>query len=207
MRSLFLAALLAAPSPLFAHAVLEPAAATPGAAYEGAVRIGHGCDGRPTREVRLTLPAGLTAPRALPLPGWETTVEGAEIVWRGTLAPDAKALFPFAAQVAADAPAMIDLAVAQICDGARIDWNGADADHPAPMLHLAGGAAPAHHHHGAEAAAPGGAVALAPGGLHLMLLGLRQPLAEGATLPLTLVFETAGEVTLDLPVLPRQPKP
>lgn len=48
--------------------------------------------------------------------------------------------------------------------------------------------------------APGESTVLEPGGLHVMLVGLTSPLEEGARLPLTLVFETAGEVTLDLPV-------
>ena len=40
----------------------------------------------------------------------------------------------------------------------------------------------------------GQTVAFNPGGLHLMVLGLKQPLKEGESLPLTLVFETAGEI-------------
>jgi periplasmic copper chaperone A len=47
---------------------------------------------------------------------------------------------------------------------------------------------------------PGGAVELAPGGLHIMLMGLAAPLTEGATLPLTLIFERAGEVTVEAPI-------
>jgi copper(I)-binding protein len=44
---------------------------------------------------------------------------------------------------------------------------------------------------------PGETVAMAPGGaLHLMLEGLRQPLREGESAPLTLRFERAGEVEL-----------
>lgn len=47
---------------------------------------------------------------------------------------------------------------------------------------------------------PGGEVRLEPGGLHLMLMHLERPLEEGATIPLTLVFERAGEVSVDAPV-------
>jgi copper(I)-binding protein len=47
---------------------------------------------------------------------------------------------------------------------------------------------------------PGQEVVLRPGGLHIMLLGLAQPLDRGATLPLTLRFERAGEVTVQLAV-------
>ena len=36
-------------------------------------------------------------------------------------------------------------------------------------------------------------VTLKPGGEHIMLLGLNQPLREGQTFPLTLDFEKAGQ--------------
>jgi len=38
----------------------------------------------------------------------------------------------------------------------------------------------------------GRAVALAPGGYHLMLIGLKQPLRAGQTIALTLIFEDAA---------------
>ncbi|MGH8672600.1 MAG: copper chaperone PCu(A)C [Burkholderiales bacterium] len=38
----------------------------------------------------------------------------------------------------------------------------------------------------------GKSVLLEPGGLHVMLVGLNQPLTEGQTIPLTLRFESAG---------------
>ena len=40
------------------------------------------------------------------------------------------------------------------------------------------------------------AVVLKPGGLHLMLVGLKAPLKQGDKFPLTLKFEKAGEVTV-----------
>lgn len=43
-------------------------------------------------------------------------------------------------------------------------------------------------------------MALAPGGLHLMLFGVKAPLKVGETIPLTLTFERAGAVTLSVPV-------
>lgn len=46
-----------------------------------------------------------------------------------------------------------------------------------------------------------GSVTLAPSGLHVMLMGLTRPLKAGTTLPLTLNFEKAGAVTLDVPIL------
>jgi periplasmic copper chaperone A len=49
--------------------------------------------------------------------------------------------------------------------------------------------------------APGTPSALRPGGLHIMLTGLKDELVEGATLPLTLTFEKAGSVQIEVPVL------
>jgi copper(I)-binding protein len=48
--------------------------------------------------------------------------------------------------------------------------------------------------------APGAPTVLEPGGPHVMLRGLTQKLEAGATMPLTLVFERAGEVTLEVSV-------
>lgn len=47
---------------------------------------------------------------------------------------------------------------------------------------------------------PGSPTTLAPGGLHLMLLGLKEPLAKGKAFPLTLVFEKGGPVTVQVDV-------
>ncbi len=45
-----------------------------------------------------------------------------------------------------------------------------------------------------------GAATLAPGGLHIMLLELKQPLKTGDKVPLTLEFEKAGKVEVSAPV-------
>jgi len=42
--------------------------------------------------------------------------------------------------------------------------------------------------------APGKSVVLAPGGYHVMLIGLKAPLKEGQTVPLSLTFEKGGTV-------------
>lgn len=49
---------------------------------------------------------------------------------------------------------------------------------------------------------PGATVELAPGGLHLMLMGLSEPLVDGARFPVTLQFERAGEVEVEMQVEP-----
>lgn len=47
----------------------------------------------------------------------------------------------------------------------------------------------------------GQTVELKPGGLHLMFSGLTQPLKTGTTFPLTLRFERAGDVKVDVKVM------
>jgi periplasmic copper chaperone A len=44
--------------------------------------------------------------------------------------------------------------------------------------------------------APGAKVIFKPGDMHAMLVGLKQPLKEGQTIPLTLNFEKAGKVNV-----------
>jgi len=46
----------------------------------------------------------------------------------------------------------------------------------------------------------GQAVTLQPGGLHIMLVGLAEPLKVGQTFPLTLTFEKAGSRTVNVAV-------
>lgn len=46
----------------------------------------------------------------------------------------------------------------------------------------------------------GETVKLAPGGLHIMLIRLKEPLREGMPVPLTLVFEKAGRIETEAPV-------
>lgn len=55
---------------------------------------------------------------------------------------------------------------------------------------------------GALPIAGNGRIAMKPGGLHIMLMGLHAPLRPGTRLPLTLRFERAGNVQVSLPVLP-----
>ena len=47
---------------------------------------------------------------------------------------------------------------------------------------------------------PGETVEFKPGGMHLMFVGLRQPLAQGQTVKGTLVFEKAGTVAIEFAV-------
>ena len=48
-------------------------------------------------------------------------------------------------------------------------------------------------------------VALEPGGYHIMLIGLVNPLETGQTITVTLTFENAGEVVVEVPVQEEAP--
>ena len=48
--------------------------------------------------------------------------------------------------------------------------------------------------------APGATVNIEPGGIHLMLMGLKAPLQAGQSVPLTLEFRAAGKITVELSV-------
>jgi copper(I)-binding protein len=52
----------------------------------------------------------------------------------------------------------------------------------------------------------GGEIVMKRGGNHIMLMGLKQPLEQGDVFPMTLMFEKAGDVVVDVPVdLKRKP--
>jgi copper(I)-binding protein len=47
---------------------------------------------------------------------------------------------------------------------------------------------------------PGAKITFKPGEMHMMLVGLKQPLIEGQALPLTLRFERAGNIDVTMPI-------
>lgn len=47
----------------------------------------------------------------------------------------------------------------------------------------------------------GETVTLAPGGFHIMFMGIKSSFVEGETVPVTLTFEKAGTAELELPIL------
>jgi hypothetical protein len=51
----------------------------------------------------------------------------------------------------------------------------------------------------------GVAVEMKPGGYHIMMMELGSPLELGTSIQITLTFEQAGDVTIDVPVLDEAP--
>lgn len=79
----------------------------------------------------------------------------------------------------------------------ELHTHSEDANGVMKMLHLMDGVlVPA-----------GGMHALERGGDHVMFMGLNAPMTQGDLIAVTLVFETAGEIEITVPVdLDRQPK-
>ncbi|MBC7768176.1 MAG: copper chaperone PCu(A)C [Phycisphaerales bacterium] len=53
---------------------------------------------------------------------------------------------------------------------------------------------------GGLAVGAGETATLAPGGMHVMFYGVTQPFMEGESIPVTLTFERAGEIAIEMPV-------
>lgn len=88
-------------------------------------------------------------------------------------------------------------AASDVAERVELHTHKADASGNMQMVHVPEGfAVPAHGSH-----------ALARGGDHVMFLGLTRSLAHGDVVQVTLTFEKAGEVVVDIPVdLERKPE-
>lgn len=91
----------------FAHVTLQDQVAAAGMAYRAVLRVGHGCEGTSTVEMRVTIPEGFNGAQPMVKPGWKvatqvgklaepyvahgkTFTEGVqEITWTATSAADA----------------------------------------------------------------------------------------------------------------------
>lgn len=69
-----LAVALASPPAGFAHVMLAPAAAAPGASYVGAFRVTHGCAGSATIALRVEIPPEVTGVKPQAKAGWTLDV-------------------------------------------------------------------------------------------------------------------------------------
>ena len=159
-----------------AHVTLEQPRAEAGSGYKAVLRIGHGCDGSPTRAVIVRLPEGFRGAKPMPKPGWTLDVRRAplaqpydshgkkvsdDVVEIGWQAASREAWLPDAhydefvlrgqAPLAAG-PAWFK--VRQVCEKGEIDWaevpgpGQAAADLKAPAALLEVTAADPHAGHG-----------------------------------------------------------
>lgn len=99
-----LAAAISLPMTAQAHVTLDTKEAPALGYVRLAIRVPHGCEGAATTAIRLQVPAGVTAVKAQPKPGWTLTLTAEEaapsgghdssppvreVAWRGGPLPDA----------------------------------------------------------------------------------------------------------------------
>ncbi len=158
-----LAAMLALTNTAHAHVTLRAAEAQAGSYHKVVLQVGHGCEGSPTREVRVRVPEGMVSVKPMVKPGWEVAVvEGplakpyvshgktvtqgvTEIRWTGGSLPDAHYdEFAFRGKLPEEAGKVLHVPVVQICERGEHRWieipaPGQPADalrEPAPSLRL-----------------------------------------------------------------------
>jgi uncharacterized protein YcnI len=142
-----------------AHVTLERREAVAGTNYKAVLRVPHGCDGSPTRSIRVEIPAGVDNVKPMPHAGWQLSTVKAkrksddgsiaetvvEVAWTGGSLPnDYYDEFVFRAALP-DAPGtVIYFPVLQTCESGTHHWAatpatprqaGSEPD-PAPALKL-----------------------------------------------------------------------
>lgn len=152
------------PGGAFAHVTLETKQAPSGSYYKAVLRVGHGCDGSPTRTIRVRVPDGVVAVKPMPKTGWTLSiVEGTyatpyeshgktitkgvtELAWSAGTLPDAwYDEFVFQAKLP-EKPAgtVLYFPVVQECEKGAHRWieipepgkSGHDDKEPAPSVTL-----------------------------------------------------------------------
>jgi uncharacterized protein YcnI len=159
LRTLAACAALAAAASVQAHVTLEYQVAPAGSNYKATFRVGHGCGASATKQVVVTLPAGVEKARPMPKPGWTVAIDGTRITWTAKTQGDVLASehydeFVLVARMPAQAGTLY-WPVSQVCEEGRLDWTElpkpgqklSDLKAPAAALEiLPGGSAAGHHH-------------------------------------------------------------
>jgi len=152
--------------PALAHVTANPNTAPAGTYFRTAFRVGHGCDGSPTTEIRMQIPPGLQSVRPEVVAGWdvevvvdeleepyeshgETVTEGpVEIIWSGGNLPDEHFQEFGLSMKTPDTPGeTIYFPFVQICEDGELAWieipdtveEWDELDSPAPYVTLTGG--------------------------------------------------------------------
>lgn len=141
-----------------AHVTLETREAQAGSSYKAVLRVPHGCDGSATTGIRVQLPEGFRAAKAMPKAGWtlstlkkavtpydshgkQISSDVVEISWQGGKLPDDQyEEFVFRGNLPAQGE-MAWFKVLQSCEQGRTDWveipaNGSKPAKPATGVKL-----------------------------------------------------------------------
>ena len=143
------AAALGVVGPALAHIDPDPAEAQAGARLTVGFTVEHGCEGSPTVQLDMRLPAGVADAVAEPVDGWAGAVElvdGDTIVTfvGGPLPDDVEATFDVTMTLPPTPDTTIYFPFVQRCEVGEIRWIGIPAepgdelDEPAPAMALVG---------------------------------------------------------------------
>lgn len=157
-KSILIAAALLASSAQ-AHITLEQDTARAGSYQKLTFRVGHGCDGSPTKAVTVTMPESVIGAKPMPKPGWNIRlVEGKpasavrEVSWSGGPLPDAY-YDEFSMQVKLPAePGKLYFKIVQQCEKGSVAWDelpgeaGVKVKSPAPVLNVLPAEGAVHQH-------------------------------------------------------------
>lgn len=159
-----------------AHIVFDIKSAPSGSYYRGALRVGHGCDGSPVKEIIVTIPEGVQGAKPMPKTGWKISItrkplakpyvshgrnvvdDVSEIRWTANTPEDylPDTLFDEFVVFAKlpEAVGKLYWKTSQVCEEGRIDWNeipvtgsGAKPKAPAPVLEILGQPEAVPHQH------------------------------------------------------------
>jgi uncharacterized protein YcnI len=142
-------ALLVVGSPAAAHIDPDPKQAQAGSRLVVGFTVEHGCEGSPTVQLDMRLPAGVVDPVAEPVDGWvgsvDTTPDGTIVTFvGGPLADDVEGTFGVAMTLPPTPDTTIHFPFVQRCEVGEIRWIGIpaqpgdDLDEPAPAMILTG---------------------------------------------------------------------
>lgn len=142
-------ALVAVAAPAAAHVSVTPGHVDKAVYFVGEFRVGHGCQGAATTEIRVAIPDGIDTARPRAAIGWElelvrTGERVTEVIWRGGHVPDDQFEAFEILMKAPDAGVSLYFPITQICGDARSMWDqipapGADGSglsNPAPSIHV-----------------------------------------------------------------------
>jgi len=144
-------------SPAQAHASINLYGASASAGGYGVmfIRIPHGCDGKSTDQITITVPKEFQSIKAQQVSGWKSSrnlssSSAVNLIWKGGNLPDDQfADFGINVKYPKDAGTYY-LRVSQKCGSDFVRWNqlpaaGVTLEYPAPSIVVATASAAAHH--------------------------------------------------------------
>jgi uncharacterized protein YcnI len=150
MKSLIvgLSTLMFAATAAYAHVTAIPSVVPPSSQATIAFRIPHGCDGSPTKEVSIRMPAGVTMVKPGHIPGWLISISNDSVTWTadssGNFTIPNEAFMDFTINLETpskgDANNQIYFPTHQSCVEGHIHWTDTshDGEHPAAVVRLSG---------------------------------------------------------------------